>query len=105
MPVKDYINGLAHDQQRKCFYVFDLVRNFERVPRKFLEKMQGTEDLWEVRVEYESNIFRFLGFFFEGNLLILTHGFTKKSQKTPSHEIELAEYRKADFLSRTKRKT
>jgi phage-related protein len=33
-------------------------------------------------------------------LLILTNGFTKKEQKTPKSEIELAEQRKKEYLSR-----
>jgi phage-related protein len=46
------------------------------------------------------NIFRLLGFFDGANLVILTHGFQKKSQKTPKQEIALAELRKRDYLSR-----
>jgi phage-related protein len=33
-------------------------------------------------------------------LIVLTNGFAKKTQKTPSQEIELAEQRKRDYLSR-----
>jgi hypothetical protein len=40
------------------------------------------------------NISRFLGFWDKGALIILTHGFMKKSQKTPDQEIRKAlEYR------------
>ncbi|MGK7921634.1 MAG: hypothetical protein AB4080_16680 [Trichodesmium sp.] len=42
-------------------------------------------------------MFRFLGFFDNENLIILTNGFAKK---TPVGEIELAERRKQDYLSR-----
>jgi hypothetical protein len=44
--------------------------------------------------------FRLLGFFHGKELIILTNSFQKKSQKTPSNEIRLAEKRKKDFLSR-----
>jgi len=47
-----------------------------------------------------SNIFRLLGFFDGNNLIILTNGFTKKTQKTPQKEIKLAEKRKKDYLKR-----
>ncbi len=34
------------------------------------------------------------------NLIILTNGFAKKTQKTPSQQIDLAEQRKRDYLNR-----
>ena len=46
------------------------------------------------------NIFRLLGFFDGDNLVVLNHGFQKKSQKTPSKEIKTAETRKKDYLRR-----
>jgi phage-related protein len=39
-------------------------------------------------------------FFDSGNLVILTNGFAKKSQKTPLELIALAEQRKKDYLGR-----
>jgi phage-related protein len=56
--------------------------------------------LWEVRAAQGNNEFRLLGFFDEGNLVILTNGFAKKSQKTPPEQIALAEQRKKDYLGR-----
>jgi phage-related protein len=41
-----------------------------------------------------------LGFFDGDDLIILTNGFVKKSQKTPQNEIKLAEKRKKDYLDR-----
>ncbi|MFN2268565.1 MAG: type II toxin-antitoxin system RelE/ParE family toxin, partial [Desulfonatronovibrio sp.] len=39
-------------------------------------------------------------FFYGNDLIILTNSFPKKSQKTPKREIELAEKRKKEYLSR-----
>ena len=47
--------------------------------------------------KYEFNL---EGFFDDENLIILTNGFAKKTQKTPVGEIELAQRRKQDYLSR-----
>jgi DNA-binding XRE family transcriptional regulator len=44
------------------------------------------------------NIFRFLGFYDGPQLIILTNGFQKKSQKTPKREIELVKSRKQRYL-------
>ena len=58
--------------------------------------------MWEVRAEFGGDAFRLLGFWDEGRLIILTNGFTKKTQKTPEREIALAKQRKRDHLSRGK---
>jgi phage-related protein len=62
--------------------------------------MTGTDDLWEVRVTLAGNIFRLLGFYDKAGMLVITHGFTKKTQKTPPREIEIAERRKYDYENR-----
>ena len=69
------------------------------VPKKYFNHMEGTDGLFEIRVEVGSNIFRVFSFFDEGNLVILLNGFQKKSQKTPKNEIELAEKLKKEYFN------
>ncbi len=52
--------------------------------------MTGTDGLYEIRVELGSNIYRIFCCFDQGNLVVLFNGFQKKTQKTPSSEIERA---------------
>jgi phage-related protein len=47
------------------------------------------KDLWEVRTTLESGIARIF-FTVDGEHMILLHGFIKKSQKTPQHELNTA---------------
>jgi phage-related protein len=75
----------------KIQYVFELIKQVERVPKKFLEHLEGTGGLYEVRVEYQSNIYRIFCCFDEGKLVVLFNGFQKKTQKTPKKETEKAE--------------
>lgn len=49
--------------------------------------------LWEVRSTITDGIARVI-FFVDGDQMVLLHGFVKKSQKTPTREIELALKRK-----------
>ncbi|MFZ1977051.1 MAG: type II toxin-antitoxin system RelE/ParE family toxin, partial [Bacteroidota bacterium] len=42
------------------------------------------------------------GFFDDGRLIILTNGFSKKTQKTPVKEIKIAEQRRSEYLQRRK---
>ena len=72
------------------------------MPRQYFKKLVGTDDIWEVRIEFGGDIFRLLGFFDKGNLVVLTNGFTKKTQRTPANEIAVAEKRKKEYLARKK---
>ena len=76
--------------QEKIEFVLRIVRQVERVSKKFLSPMKGTDGLYEVRIEYSSNIYRIFCCFDEGNIVILLNGFQKKTGKTPLKEIEKA---------------
>lgn len=65
----------------KIQYVLELVKQVERVPEKFLKHLTGTDGLYEIRIEYKSNIYRIFCCFDEGKLVILFNGFQKKDQK------------------------
>jgi len=62
----------------------------ERIPKKFFDQLTGYDGLFEIRIEFESNIFRIFCCFDEGNLVVLFNGFQKKTRKTPKNEIEKA---------------
>ena len=63
----------------------------ERVPAKFFKSIEGIKGLFEIRIEYESNIYRIFCCFDKGNLVVLFNGFQKKTQKTPTKELNKAE--------------
>jgi len=71
-------------------YAFELIKQVERVPEKFLKHLTGTNGLYEIRIEYQSNIYRIFCCFDKGNLVVLFNGFQKKTQKTPKQELEKA---------------
>ena len=58
------------------------------------------EGIFELRAKVGSNITRVLYFFYIDKHIILTNGFIKKTQKTPSKEIEKAKKYRADYLRR-----
>ncbi len=97
-PITNFLDSLSDKQAEKVFFVLDLIESIDVVPRKFFKKMVGTDDLWEVRVQYGSNIFRLFGFFDGDELIVLNHAFTKKTQKTPKKEIKIAEQRKKEYF-------
>ncbi|MFN6945135.1 MAG: type II toxin-antitoxin system RelE/ParE family toxin [Cytophagaceae bacterium] len=76
--------------QRKIEWTLNLIRVTRQVPEKYFKHMEGTKGLYEVRIEVGSNIYRIFSFFDKGNLVVLSNGFQKKSQKTPKQELEKA---------------
>ena len=85
----------------KIQQVLELIKQVDRVLEKFLKYLSGTEGLYEIRVEYQSNIYRIFCCFDEGKLVILFNGFQKKTQKTPKSELDKAiELKKEYFLQK-----
>lgn len=76
--------------QEKIEYVFKVIRTVHHVPPKFLKHITNTDGLYEIRIEFEGNIYRIFCCFDGGNLVILFNGFQKKSQKTPKEELKIA---------------
>ena len=55
--------------------------------------------MYEIRIEYQSNIYRIFCCFDKGKLVVLLNGFQKKTQKTPANEIEKAEKLMNEYLN------
>ena len=101
-PFKDYFKEfkkeLSRDVLMKIYEVFMLIMTEKVVPVKFLRKIEGRDNLYEIRVEYAGNIYRIFCCMDEGNLIILFNGFQKKTQKTPQNQIERAERIKKEYF-------
>jgi len=74
----------------KIIWTFDLIEELQRVPETYLKHIENTDGLYEIRVQFGRNIFRIFCFFDQEQLVVLAHGFQKKTQKTPKKEIEKA---------------
>jgi len=98
-PVSEFLDQLDSKQAQKVGWVLQLIRELPRPPAQYLKKLVGTE-IWEVRAEFGGNAFRLLGFLDGPQLIVLTSGFAKKTQRTPKNEISTAEKRRVDYLSR-----
>jgi len=55
--------------------------------------------LWEIRSDIANGIARVL-FTVEAGVMVLLHGFVKKSQKTPAVDLKLAKQRLAELRNR-----
>lgn len=99
-PVAQFIDSQPAKIAQKIAWVLKAIQDLEIVPKTYFKKLANT-DFYEVRISMSGNIFRLLGFFYNGNIVILTNGFQKKTQKTPKSEIEICEARMKDFLKRS----
>lgn len=60
---------------------------------------QLRKELWEIRSHLSGGRIARVLFFTDGKYLVLVHGFIKKTQKTPSHDIDLAFRRIGEYRS------
>lgn len=74
----------------KIIWTFELIEELHRIPETYLKHVEGTIGLFEIRVQQGGDIFRIFCFFDEGQLIVVTSAFQKKTQKTPGVEIEKA---------------
>ena len=67
---------------------------------KELFKKLGNSEIWEFRTLYEGNCYRLFSFWDTDTetFIIATHGIMKKSQKTPTKEIEKAEAIRKEYF-------
>jgi len=100
-PIEEYLKKLNDRTLAKVLAVFKLIETQEIVPVQYFKKLRGHE-LWECRVSLAGRSYRFLGFLERGSVVLLTHGFEKKSQKTPEREIKRALEYKADWQRRAR---
>jgi hypothetical protein len=67
-PVEKFIRALSQKEKAKVLATLKYVEENEGVPSTVFCKMVNTDDLWEIRVKVDRNIFRFLSFFDGGRL-------------------------------------
>jgi phage-related protein len=84
--------------RRKIDYVLWLITHTERIPIKFLKHLEGTDNLYEVRISSTFKEIRVMCFFDETKVIVLINSFIKKSQKTPKNEIELGEKLRREYF-------
>jgi phage-related protein len=94
----DFFDQQPEKVKEKIDHVLFVVTVADRIPQKFFQHLEGTNGLYEIRVEFQGNIYRIFCCFDEGQVVVLFNGFQKKSQKTPKNEIEQAEKLKKQYF-------
>ena len=85
---QSFMQTLDEKIQRKIDYALQQLKTQERLSTKFVKAVR--DGLFELRIEYNSNIYRVFFICDEGQIVVLFNGFQKKTQKTPKQAIEKA---------------
>jgi phage-related protein len=98
-PAEIFIEALPPKMMAKILRAVHMLRlNGSELREPYSKHLE--DGIFEIRAKVGSDISRVLYFFMVGKRAILTHGFIKKTQKTPKSEINLAKKYRIEFLSR-----
>lgn len=93
-PVREWLRGLDRDARKTIGEDVKTVQFGWPLGMPLVRSLG--EGLWEVRSRIRDSITRVI-FMTEGDHMVLLHGFTKKSQKTPPEDLKLARRRAAQL--------
>ena len=93
-PVREWLLGLAKDDRRAVGEDIKTAQYGWPLGMPLIRKLEP--GLWEVRSHIAAGIARVL-FTVDGPVMVLLHGFVKKSQKTPASDLKTAQQRLADL--------
>ena len=98
-PVETFVVSLDKKMRAKMLRAIAALQEHGNELREPYSKHLA-DGIFELRAQIGSDISRVLYFFIVGKRAILTHGFIKKTQKTPLSEIEKANLYRKEYLSR-----
>jgi phage-related protein len=91
-PFEEFVLGLTLKERAKIFetinYFLELKNNDLSIKEKLSKHLE--DGIFELRTYLSDKIARTLYFYQKGAKIIITHGFIKKTQKSPRKEIEKA---------------
>lgn len=92
IPLIEFLDGLSARERAKVYANIDKLIELKDLgiqPKGNLSKLVAN-GIFELRVHFESRIARSFYFYENKRRIIFTHGFIKKTNKTPKQEIERA---------------
>jgi phage-related protein len=94
-PVRDWLLSLPREERKTIGEDVLKVQYCWPIGKPLVASLGN--GLWEVRSRLEDRIARVI-FLVQGTTMVLLHGFIKKTQKTPKHELDLALKRKSQLI-------
>jgi len=100
IPVFDFLNSLSPKMRAKTYSEIKLLEQFGiNLREPYVSPIKGKKykGLYELRTKFASDITRIFYFLYKNDTFVLLHGFIKKSEKTPTGEIEIAKNRMDEY--------
>lgn len=97
-PIEDFILSIDEKAQIKIDALLKRMRVDPFGLKDFSRKL--TKELYELKLYYSQKWIRIIYAFEREKAIILLHGFIKKTNKTPTKEIEIAKQRLLDYKER-----
>jgi phage-related protein len=95
----EFLDNLDKKPREKV--LFNIWKSREVNDPELFKKL--VNEIWEFRTKYSGKEIRLLAFWDKeessNTLVVTTHGFIKKQQKTPKNEIERAEQLRKDYFN------
>jgi phage-related protein len=96
-PIEDFISDLPKADQARFADVFEGIEKFGLgCPRVQFRQLRGK--LWEIKFNSPSGGYRIAYVLVEEATMVWLHTFKKKTQKTPTSDLEIAEKRMKEVL-------
>jgi phage-related protein len=84
--------------QTKIIWTFRIIEDVDRIPEVYFKHIENADGLYEIRIQLGNNIYRIFCFYDDHNIVVIGHGFQKKTQKTPIKEIERAKKIRKEYF-------
>ena len=98
-PAEEFLTALDAKMRAKLAMLASLLKeNGNELREPYSKHLE--DGIFELRGKVGNNVARVLYFFYVGERIIFTHGFVKKTQKTPRSEILKAKEYRGDYLQR-----
>ena len=98
-PAEEFLLNSDVKMRAKLTGLLNILQEYGNMLREPYSKSLG-DGIFEVRGKIGTDVTRILYFFYINQKIVLTNGFTKKSQKTPRNEIAIAKKYRNDYLER-----
>lgn len=103
-PFEEFIFSLTVKERAKIFETIDYFLELKgrNLAIKTSLSKHLEDGIFELRTSIKDKIARSLYFYQVGAKIVITHGFIKKTQKTPRKEIERAKKLREQYIKRSK---
>ena len=96
-PVGEFLANLPKKAKIKASWLISLLsEKGNQMPSSYCKKLTPS-NLWELKIDYGTNAYRIF-FFYNDRTIILLHGISKKTNDTPTTDLNLSEKRMKTWL-------